>query len=261
MENLPVAEIAKGLTLSDIIALAMTNKNFLNKLLDPEVNHFYATYYGFPYGLSLKELKAYESLKLETRLERAVKIGDARIIEYLLDQKKFQGFFFTLVDIINTGNVDIIMLFIKHGYYNCYNLLDQTAKTGKKEIFTFIVEKVIEIEKTGYYPLREPIRDLFTDYAGIAASNRQLNIVEYLNKLGYVDPEFILEKASGSEVTQWAINHGAKNYNKKLLKAIVKQNLPVTKILLDAGANNFDEAIRTARGDMRIIKMINDHRR
>jgi hypothetical protein len=63
------------LTLKDILALATTNKDFERKFLSPEINRRLAIHFGFPFGLTLAELKAYESKSLDDRLIAASGIG------------------------------------------------------------------------------------------------------------------------------------------------------------------------------------------
>jgi ankyrin repeat protein len=73
------------LTLKDILSLATTNREFERKFLSPEVNRSLAIHFGFPFGLTLIELKRYESRRFNSRLASASEIGDMRIVERLLE--------------------------------------------------------------------------------------------------------------------------------------------------------------------------------
>jgi hypothetical protein len=73
------------LTFRDILALATTNKELKRKLLSPKVNKDLAIHFGFSFGLSLVELKAYEGKSLDDRLLTASKTGDIRIVERLIE--------------------------------------------------------------------------------------------------------------------------------------------------------------------------------
>jgi hypothetical protein len=77
--------IGTRLTLRDILSLATTNRVLRRKFLSPEVNKSIAIHFGFPFGLTLVELKAYESRRLNNRLITASQIGDMRIVERLIE--------------------------------------------------------------------------------------------------------------------------------------------------------------------------------
>jgi hypothetical protein len=80
-----LALLGSLLTLKNILALATTNKDLERKVASPGFNRQLAIHFGFPFGLSLVELKKYEAADLNLRLRAASKIGDLRVVKRLVE--------------------------------------------------------------------------------------------------------------------------------------------------------------------------------
>lgn len=77
--------LGQFLTLKEILSLATTNADFQKNFLREDVNEQLANHFGFPYGLSLIQLKKYELMSLNDRLLAAIQFDDMRVINKVIE--------------------------------------------------------------------------------------------------------------------------------------------------------------------------------
>lgn len=146
MESLPrdsLATIAKTLTIKDLIQVALTNINLRNNVLSEEINNELANYFGFPYGLTLNELKTYEDMTYENRLIAAIHTKDMRIIDKILTLPNVEVKN-AIKEAILLDNVDIMKKLISYDE-DSRNYIDGCANlaidSNAFNVLKFIVEK------------------------------------------------------------------------------------------------------------------------
>lgn len=104
----------KSLSIQEILSLATTNQYFNSILNDETLLRQLALKYGFPYGVNLVELKAYENMLLEDRLQGCAKTGDIRVFWKLVElcdariRTEFPTFRLKYNPYINTNELAII---------------------------------------------------------------------------------------------------------------------------------------------------------
>jgi hypothetical protein len=131
--------LSSFLTLKDVLALATTSKNLKRKLLSPEVNRSLAIHFGFPFGLSLVELKQYEKRSLRSRLIAALEIGDMRITERLVElgAKDYNR---VMIGAAQVGNKEIVKKMLKSRANDYNRTMISAAKGGHKEIVEWMLK-------------------------------------------------------------------------------------------------------------------------
>lgn len=111
---LGITQLVLSLDIKDILALASTNSDFYKQFASKEVNDFLANHYGFPYGLTLCELKQYEWMSDGDRLIIAAELGDYRIVNKLMGLcPDYIGE--ALLRAVNYSRLDIIKLLLENG--------------------------------------------------------------------------------------------------------------------------------------------------
>lgn len=159
--------LGESLTLKDILSLATTNQGIRDIFRNPEINNQLAKYYGFPYGLSLTELKTYEAMNVNERMKAAAKTGDLRIIDKCIE--------LGADDIIATSNIasycghgNVVDRMMELGPIN-FNMAALTAaKGGHLHIFNKLAS-ILQFD--GFY------QEDLNDWMSIAAQNGHENII------------------------------------------------------------------------------------
>jgi hypothetical protein len=131
------------LTLKDILAVATTNKELENKLQSPVFNRDLAVHFGFPFGLSLVELKKYEGMSLNQRLIIASGIGDMRVINRLLElgANDYEG---AMASAAKGGQRGIMEQMIEFGAKDYERALGQAALGGHMDIVEWMYKVIID---------------------------------------------------------------------------------------------------------------------
>lgn len=152
MELLPgetLGNLGQFLTLKDMLALATSNKDFLEKILKPSMNQQLANYFGFPYGLTLVELKKYEELTLKEKIIAAIELGDERILGKIIQLypdnlsqqlQTIQNFYEIVYAAAENGRiqlVDKLIYFLPIEQYA--NLVGKCLKENRDDILNIIV--------------------------------------------------------------------------------------------------------------------------
>jgi hypothetical protein len=135
------------LTLKDILALATTSKDFERKLLSPEVNRVLSIHFGFPFGMSLVELKAYESRSLNSRLIIASEIGDMRIVDRLTELG-VNSYDRAMISAAQEGHIEIVEKMLELGANDYNDTMFFAAYGGHIEI----VELMLRLGANDYNP-------------------------------------------------------------------------------------------------------------
>jgi ankyrin repeat protein len=172
MEEQPediLALLGVFLTFKDILALATTSKKLERKLLSSEaVNRQLAIHFGFPFGLSLTELKDYESRSLNDRFADASKIGDMRIVERLIELGA-DDYNSAMYSTASEGHKEIVERMLRLGADDYNSAMSSAARGGHIEI----VERMLELGADDYNWIMDS-----------AARGGHVEIVERMLQLG-----------------------------------------------------------------------------
>ena len=190
--------------------------------------HQLATDYGLPYfnGITLDQLCKYQKMIKSKLLLEASKLGDVRVIEFLIQPHKRIEYKFTKIDYnwamvsaAKGGHIEIIEMMSKLGA-NKYNLaMDRAAKGGH-----------IEIVKM----MRDLGANDYDSAMASAAEGGHIEIVEMMRGLG------------------------ADKYNWAMARAAKKGHIEIVEMMRGLGANDYDWAMDMAAegGHIEIVEMM-----
>jgi hypothetical protein len=221
--------IARGfLSMGDIITLSIVCNEFHHFLNKRSIINQVACYKGFPFDLSLLEMRNYERKDIRCKILDAVRNKDMRVIRRLI-----------LTD---------------EGRAECYEdsyLIKMTIK-GALELRDIETAKVI-LSRTNYNP--DAIADIAASY-GCAEIVRMM-IVEQGVKVFNA----LLNQASFSGDTETVLlllNTGAYNYDGAMGNAATQGHIEIVKLMLDRGAIECDFSMFAAasRGYPEIVKLM-----
>lgn len=222
MNTLPTdafSVLGQSLTLRDILSLATTNQDIHDIFLRDDINTKLANYFGFPYGLSLIELKKYESMDIHRRLYAAAEMEDERIIEYLLQNDD-------LIDL----RQGIRVLAQKGNKKLMYLLIEEHLKKGEnpEEAYKVVMKGVLDPEEaynaalegaalSGNEDILDEMIELgandFDDAMVLAAEGNHEKIVQKLLGMGI--------KNTFGQTYGNAMIEAARNNNKKIFDMVM----------------------------------------
>jgi hypothetical protein len=77
--------IKEFLSFKDVLAMAAINKNLREVITSPGYVRDLAIEFGFPFGLTLVEMKNYSIMYIYKRLRLAARSGDMRLVKRLIE--------------------------------------------------------------------------------------------------------------------------------------------------------------------------------
>lgn len=195
MNTLPTdafSVLGQSLTLRDILSLATTNQDIHDIFLRDDINTKLANYFGFPYGLSLIELKKYESMDIHRRLYAAAEMEDKRIIEYLLQNDNLIDLRQGIRVLAQKGNKKLMYLLIEH----------HLKKGENPEAYKVVMKGVLDPEEAYNAALE-----------GAALSGNE-DILDEMIELGANEFDYAMEEAvkgNHEKIVQKLLGMGIKN--------------------------------------------------
>jgi ankyrin repeat protein len=203
------------LTLKNILALASTSKELERKLLSPEFNKSVATHFGFPFGLSLTELKAYESMSLNDRLIDASRTGDMRVVDRLIELGA-SDYHSAMISAAQKGHKKVVERMLRLGV-NSYTLRIDSGH-GEK-----IIVRVPQSNADNYNQVMDS-----------AAEGGHMEIVEKMLELGanYYNGAMVFAAQKGhKEIVERMLRLGADNYNQAMTFAAQSGHSEIVELI------------------------------
>lgn len=234
MEFLPSetsGTLGQFLALKDILALTTTNQDFQKTFLKPSVNTQLADYFGFPYGLTLVELKKYEEMSLQERLNAAAKTGDMRVVKKVIELHEENPSKISSGPDIVTGNT---LRLRSRTTLNFNTPLKEASAEGHLDVVKYLVEK-------GAKNLNGALSK--------AVDGGHEKIVEYLIEKGVNSKNILDEELSRSaymghgKIVDILISHGANHLNEALKAAAYNNREEIVEKLVQHGADDFKSVI------------------
>lgn len=199
-----LTELVLHMSLTDILSIATTNSRFRDQLLAKEANDNFAIEHGFPFDLTFTELKKYEKMSLNDRLQIASSLNDTRLVKKLT-QLGADNLIVAMKNGMIRGNIEIVKFLFdefpslwKISFYDDvkFSGIIDAAKLGNFEVINFFLSKVNLKEK-----------QLILNYA---ASCNNDELVKFM-----VD--------QGMSLSQIGIDYIVSNCNLELLKYVIKK--------------------------------------
>lgn len=244
--------LAQSLTLKDILSLATTNQDIRDIFLRDDINTKLANYYGFPYGITLVELKKYESLKSYYRLNAAAEMQDERIINKLLEIGNIEDVREAIRILARKGNKKLM-----------HQLINYHLKKGEnpEEAYKVVMEGVLDPEEAYNAALE-----------GAAFSGHE-DIINEMIELGANEfDDAMVEAARGNQekIVQRLLGMGIKNtfgqtYGDAMIEAARNNNEKIFDMVMIAsyggGGYTRDEVLYAIIeiGNIKFVKKILDH--
>lgn len=226
MQSLPgetLGALGQFLTLKDILALATSNKDFQKKILQPEINHQLADYFGFPYGLTLIELKRYEEMSPGARLNAAIIMDDMRIFDKLIE---LEGIMFEETTYIAAENnrPDMVNKLILHlNEEDFINIMVRAVRENREDIIQIVSKASIPSYKYNIFMKAS------SEALGVAVDLGNINMV-------YKITEFI------DIIHPWWIIMAARRNSSEIVKRLIeKANQKSLRILREDIETMLDE--------------------
>lgn len=256
-------ELAKFMSIKDILAVATANLEFQKKFLDPRMNEALAIELGFPFGLSLNELKVYESKSLNGRLLSACVMKDMRLIRRLIELGA-NNFDECMIQASRLGHIKIIKFMIYEGATDFKEAIAQAIMNNHVKIVELLYDRVdnfeeIDLDELGIFEAAEngnkdvieflQSKDYVIHNVSIldsAAYGGHLDLVKYMVSLGTPISDIALENGiqSGNiELVKYFVEQGENDFNYILDVAAEYGHVEIAKYAIERGAANVNEAL------------------
>lgn len=182
-------------------------------------------------------------------LKRSARDNDINTLDYFLKNKN-NKIYYALIGSAEGNNLNLLRKLISIYGSNNYDkfelkiALTHSIINDNVEMFIFLLNLIESANFTFYNPSQY---ELLNTSLYEAANNNSINIINYLDSLGFNDPNIILNAAANSNslpLIEYAIKKGALDYNDALINAIIANNISLIDYFIDIGANNFHHALR-----------------